>query len=450
MTHQVINPLSQTFTWKKLIKFALPNIAMLIFISLYSVVDGFFVARFVNDIAIGSLNIVFPLQSLEMALAFMLATGASAIVAKQMGEHKPDEACQNFTLITGIAVLLSLFFAIFGNLFIEDIMRWLGASELQLEQCCDYGFIILLFAPAYFLQHLFQVFFVTAGRPGLGLIVTLAAGLTNMLLDYLFMGIWDLGIKGAAWATISGYMIVAITGLIFFTQNKKGTLYIKKPVWRSPIVLKSCTNGASEMVSNLAVAITTFLFNYVFMKFFAEAGVSAISIVLYLQFIFTAIFFGFSGGVAPIISYKFGNKNNFELKGVIQKSLIFIVTTSAAMFILSHVFIDDMLTWFVDPDTPVYQISIDGFPKFAFSFLFMGISIFASAMFTALSDGKTSAIISFGRTFVFLAPAILLLPLVLEADGAWLAVSVAELLGAVVSIFYLIKYHIRFNKMLHK
>lgn len=443
MAESVINPLSQTFTWTKLIKFALPNIAMLIFISLYSVVDGFFVARFVNDVAIGSLNIVFPLQSLEMALAFMLATGASAIVAKQMGEHKNEEACQNFTLIIGISVLLSLLFAVFGNIFIQNIMHWLGASDLQLEQCCDYGFIILCFAPAYFLQHLFQVFFVTAGRPGLGLAVTLAAGLANMILDYILMGIFDMGIKGAAWATVCGYMIVAVTGLIFFTQNTKGTLFFKKPAWRAPILFKSCTNGASEMVSNLAVAVTTFLFNYIFMKFFAEAGVSAISIVLYLQFIFTAIFFGFSGGVAPIISYKFGNKNNIELRDVIHKSLIFISITSVVMFGLSHVFIDEMLAWFVDPGTPVYQISIDGFPMFAPSFLFMGISIFASAMFTALSDGKTSAIISFGRTFVFLAPAILLLPLMFEADGAWLAVSVAELLGAVVAILYLIKYRIR-------
>ena len=416
---------------------------MLIFISLYSVVDGFFVARYVNDIAIGSLNIVFPIQSLEMALAFMLATGASAIVAKQMGEQKNDEACQNFTLITVIAVFFSLFFAIFGNIFIEDIMHMLGASELQMQQCCDYGTIILAFAPAYFLQHIFQVFFVTASRPGLGLAVTLAAGLSNIFLDYVFMAIFNIGIQGAAWATICGYMIVTITGLVFFAKNHKGTLFFKKPVWRTPVFVKSCTNGASEMVSNLAVAITTFLFNYIFMKYFAEAGVSAISVILYLQFIFTAIFFGFSGGVAPIISYKFGEKNNLELRDVIQKSLIFIASTSVLMFLLSHVFIDELLAWFVDYGSPVYNIAIDGFPKFAPCFLFMGVSIFASAMFTALSDGKTSAIISFGRTFVFLAPAILLLPLVFDADGAWLAVSVAEFLGAIVSLFYLVKYRIR-------
>lgn len=443
MPTSAVNPLSQNFTWKKLIKFALPNIAMLIFISLYSVVDGLFVARFVNDIAIGSLNIVFPIQSLEMALAFMLATGASAIVAKQMGEQKNDEACQNFTLITGVAILLSLIFAIFGNLFIRDIMLMLGASELQLTQCCEYGFVILCFAPAYFLQHLFQVFFVTAGRPGLGLLVTLAAGLSNVILDYLFMGVFDFGIQGAAFATAFGYMIVAVTGLIFFVRNRKGTLYFQKPVWRAPVLLKSCTNGASEMVANLAVAITTFLFNYVFMKYFAEAGVSAISTVLYLQFIFTAIFFGFSGGVAPIISYKFGDQNRTELRDVIRKSLIFTLVTSLAMFVLSHLFIDEMLAWFVNPGTPVYQIALDGFPKFAPCFLFMGLSIFASAMFTALSDGKTSAIISFGRTFVFLAPAIILLPLIMDADGAWLAVSLAEFLGAAVSTFYLLKHRIR-------
>lgn len=435
------NKLGQAFTAPKLLRFALPNILMLIFTSIYVIVDGFFTARLVNTMAVGSLNIVYPVISFYFAIAYMFATGGSAVVARQMGQNRPEEARQNFTFITLVMSGLSIAIAIAGLIFLEPLMTWLGASELQFEQCCDYGRIIFLFAPMCCLECLFQIFFVTAGHPGTGLVVTLIAGIANMVFDYVFMGPLQMGIAGAAWATVIGYCIVAVAGAVFFWVKKKEPLHFSMPKFRPKILATACLNGSSEMVTNLAICLTTFLFNYYFMQFYAENGVSAISIVQYIQFIFNAIIFGYGSGVAPVISYKYGHRDLGELQTIIRNSLIFIIVASVGAYVLSMLSIDEMLLLFVDRTDPVFDISKDGFTFFSPCLVFMGLSIFASSMFTALSDGKTSAIISFGRTLVFLSLAIVIMSEVFGKYGAWGAMSVAEFLGMFVAIVYLIRYH---------
>lgn len=434
------NKLGKYFSGAALIRFALPNIIMLIFTSIYVIVDGFFTARLVNTMAVGSLNIVYPIISFFIALAYMLATGGSAVVARQMGQNKPQKARQNFTFFTLVSIVVSLIIAAVSLFFIEPLMTWLGASPLQFEQCCDYGRIIIIFAPACMLQCLFQIFFVTAGHPAVGLIVTVIAGMANMILDYVLMGPMNLGIAGAAWATVTGYFIVAAAGSIFFFIRKSDPLHFVKPKFRLKTLGYACLNGSSEMVTNLAICLTTFLFNFYFMRFYAENGVSAISIVQYIQFIFNAIIFGYASGIAPIISYKYGHRDLTELRKIIQNGIIFITIASILAYIISLLTIDEMLMLFVDKTDPVFKISKEGFAYFAPCLLFMGLSIFASAMFTALSDGKTSAVISFGRTLVFLSLAIVIMSEFFGAEGAWGSMSVAELLGLIVASFYLVRY----------
>ena len=434
------NRLGKYFTGTGLLRFALPNILMMIFTSIYVIVDGFFTARLVNTMAVGSLSIVYPVISFFYALAYMLATGGSAVVARQMGQNHPLEARQNFTFIAAVTFISSTIISGIMLLCLNDLIHWLGASDLQFEQCMDYGRIIIIFGPFACLQCIFQIFFVTAGHPGFGLVITLAAGVANMVFDYVLMGPLQMGIAGAAWATVIGYCVVAVIGFFFFVTRKKEPLHFVRPYFRPQILGSACLNGSSEMVTNLAISLTTLLYNYYFMQFYAENGVSAISIVLYIQFIFNAVIFGYASGIAPIISYKYGHCDLPELRSIIKNGLIFITAASIAVYIISLLSIDEMLRLFVDKTDPVFDIAKDGFSYFAPCLLFMGISIFASSMFTALSDGKTSAIISFGRTLVFLSLAIIVMSEIFGANGAWGAVSAAELLGLLVSIWYLFGY----------
>ena len=433
------NRLGERFSGWGLIRYALPNIVMLVFSSLYTIVDALFVTRLVNTMAVGSLNIVYPAMSFFMAFAFMFATGGSAIVARQMGQGRNQDARENFTFITVAMASLSLVIGALCLVHLETIMTWLGASELQFEQCCDYGRIVILCAPLMSLQFLFQVFFVTAGHPTFGLVITTVAGVANMVLDYVFMGPLDMGISGAALATVIGYAIVAVTGVVFFLRNRKEPLHFAVPRVRWRILRRTVINGSSEMVSNIAAGITTLLYNYYFMRFYAEDGVSSISIVLYIQFIFVAVLFGYCG-IAPIISYKYGHRDLDELRGIVRFSLCFVGGFSIVIYALSLFTIDGLLLFFVTRDDPVFEISREGFPWFAPSILFMGVSIFASCLFTALSDGKTSALISFGRTLVFLVVCIIYFSEEFGVRGAWGSISVAEFLGFVVSLCYLLGY----------
>lgn len=431
------NALARNFRTASLLRFALPNIVMMVFLSLYTIVDGMFISRFVGTLALSAINMSYPLNSLELAVGIMLASGGSAIIARELGEGKEDAARQDFSCIIAVSLLIGLLFLILGNWFLDPILRFLGTSEAQLPYCRSYSRILLWFAPAYFLQTAFQTLFVTAGRPGLGLGLTVAGGMANIVLDWLFMGPMDMGVEGAAAATVIGYCIPAAAGVVFFFQNRRGSLYFTPFRPRGRMLLQTCGNGSSEMVTNIANAVTTLLFNLIFLEFWGEDGVAAITIVMYFQFVFTAVFFGFSMGVAPVVSYKYGAQDLPQLKKIVRSCLGFILLCSVGMYVLSRLVIGPCLTLFTDAGSAVYTITMEGFPLYAVSFLFMGVGIFASNLFTALSDGVVSAVISFARTFVFLVGMLLTLPRLWGEPGIWLAVPAAELLGLAVSVFFL-------------
>ena len=366
----------------------------------------------------------------------MLATGGSAIIACKMGAGKLKEASQDFTLIVFSGAVLGILIAVTGNLFLGDIISFLGASEILFPYCKEYLFVLLLFTPASMLQVLFQNLIITAGRPGFGMVLSISAGAINVLLDYVFMVLLDMGIKGSALGTGIGYLIPTIIGIAFFLTGK-GSMQFKKPVFRFSVLFESCSNGCSEMVSQAAAAITTFLFNATMLKLLGENGVAAITIIIYSQFLLTTLYIGFSMGVAPVISYNYGGKNHQRLKKVFRICLLFVVTVSALIFAISIFLGSYLVNIFSSRGTPVYDIARNGFLIFSFSFLCCGINIFTSAVFTALSNGKISAIISFLRTFGLITILLLTLPRILGVNGVWLAVPIAELVTMIVSIIYL-------------
>lgn len=430
--------LAKKFTFFSLLKFAVPNVLMMISLSMYIIIDGMFVSRLIGTTALSAVNMVYPVICFEMAVAIMIATGGSAIVARKLGQGNHKEAQLNLSFFIVIELLLGIAAAILGNLFIEEIVSFLGVSPVQAPLAITYARIIFTFAPAFFLQTAFQTFFVTAGKPSLGLIVTLSAGISNILLDYIFMRPFDMGIAGAATATGIGYCIPAVVGIIFFLAAKKNPLHFVKPKFDFKVLLQSCANGSSEMVTNLANAATTFLFNYTLLHFFGEDGVASITIILYFQYIFTALYFGYSNGIAPIISYKYGNGDNEQLKSIFKNSLLFLIVSSLLSNLTIQVTVTRVLTIFTPVESAVYRIALHGLSIYSMAFVIMGLGIFSSAMFTAFSDGRTSAIISFSRTFIFIAGAILILPNILGETGVWIAVPAAELLGSIVAILFLL------------
>lgn len=431
------NHLSQNFNLYSLVKFTLPTTIMLVFISLYQMVDGVFVANFVGELALSALNIIYPVPSIILAVSIMLATGGSAIIAKNMGEQKYREARENFSFILLTGFLFGMLFMIFGILFLEETILLLGATPKLYSYCYQYLLILLLSAPLAVFQLLFQTFFVTAGKPHLGLAMTLIGGCVNIVFDYIFIAIFHLGVTGAAIATSMGYAVPAISGLIYFSWNRKGTLYFVRPVFRKKVLLCSCTNGASEMVNNIAVSITTFLFNILMLAYAGEAGVAAVTVVLYAQFLMTSVFMGFSSGIAPIISYNYGRQDHRQLQTVFQISISLITVLSIFVFAIAELLAPWVIRVFSSPGSEVFRIALHGFRLFSLSFLFTGINIFSSSMFTAFSDGKVSAILSFLRTFVFLVLCLLILPVFIDIDGIWIAVPAAEALAFLVSVCYL-------------
>lgn len=433
------NHLSKSFSFLSLMRFTAPTIVMMIFMSLYTMVDGAFVSRFVGTSALSAVNIVYPVLSVVVAVGIMLATGGSAVIARKMGEDKPRAAKEDFTfiVITGIAIGAAL--AAVGFIFMHPILKMLGATEGIYAYCRDYMFVLLFFTPCSILQMLFQFFFVTVGKPHTGLAVTVTGGFANIILDYIFIVPLDMGVAGAALATGIGFSIPAVFGMVYFTFKRRGTLYFVKPRFDGAMLAETCLNGSSEMVTNLSMAVTTFMFNIAMIRLLGEDGVAAITIVLYAQYFLTAVYLGYSSGVAPIISYNYGSGNEHELKKLFKISMIFLLASSVAMFAAALLLGNGIVTIFAPAGSAVYQIARNGFALFAVSYLFIGANIFASSLFTALSNGKVSAIISFLRTFVFLIAAILLLPLALGVNGLWLAVPMAEFLTLIISALFVVK-----------
>ncbi|MCC0628600.1 MULTISPECIES: MATE family efflux transporter [unclassified Clostridioides] len=438
------NLLAQRFNMFSLLKFAFPTIFMMIFMGLYTIVDTIFVSRFVNTNALSAINIVCPIINIIVGLGTMLATGGSAIVARKMGNGDIDEAKKAFTLIVLSGVVLGMIITGIGIIFMDYIIIWLGASEILIKYCRSYLFIILVFAFANILQVLFQSLFVTAGKPQLGLWLVIGAGCTNIILDYVFIVLLQMGIGGAALATGIGYLIPTIAGIVFFSRNK-GVLRFCIPKLDKKVLFETCFNGSSEMVSQLSTAVTTFLFNIIMMELIGEDGVAAITIIIYSQFLLTSLYIGFSMGVAPIISYNYGSKDNIQLKYIFKTCILFISVASLLVFVFSILCSPTIVDIFSQKGSDVYEITSSGFYIFSFSFIFCGFNIFASSMFTALSNGKISAVLSFLRTFGFITIGLLILPKVLDIDGIWLVVPIAEFLTLFLTVVFIYKYKNKYN-----
>ncbi len=435
------NPLAQEFTLLSLLRFALPSIVMMLFMGLYTIVDTIFVSRLVNTNALSAINIVCPVINIIVGLASMIATGGNAIVARKMGANERKRANQDFTLLIIFGALLGLGITILGVLFIDKIIWGLGSSEILYPYCKSYLLVILIFTPASVLQVLFQNLIITAGKPTLGLMLSVGAGVINIVLDYIFMVTFKMGIAGSALGTGIGYLVPTVVGILIFLRGK-GTLKFVKPILDIGVLVESSYNGFSEMVSQSSTAITTFLFNLIMMNLLGENGVAAITIIIYTQFMLTALYIGFSMGVAPIISYNYGAENYQRLKKIFKNCILFISIMSILVWLLSLFGGSSLISIFSPQDTEVYKITNNGFSIFKYSFLLCGFNIFSSAMFTALSNGKISAIISFLRTFVFIAVGLLILPTMLNVLGVWIAVPLAELLTLIISVIFILKYRV--------
>lgn len=444
MTETRRNPLARNFNTVSLIKFAFPSMVMMLFMGLYTIIDTVFIARFVNTNALSSINIVCPVINLIVGLGTMLATGGSAVIAKKMGSGKSGEARSNFTLIIITGIVIGLVITAVGLLFIDKIIEGLGASEVLFSYCKDYLMIQLFFVIGNIMQVLYQNLFVTAGKPALGLVLSISAGIANIIFDYIFIVLMQMGIKGAALGTGIGYMIPTIGGTIFFL-TPGSELHFCKPKWDILVLSKSCSNGASEMVSQLATAVTTFLFNATMMKLLGEDGVAAITVIIYSQFLLTTLSIGFSMGVAPVISYNYGSENTKQLKKVVRICFTFITAVSVFVFLFSFFAGETISQIFAGDNGNVFEITKTGFSMFAFGFLFSGCNIFSSALFTALSNGKVSATISFLRTFGLITVSLFILPGILGVTGVWLAIPVAEMLTFMLTIYFILGHRKHYN-----
>ena len=454
MTETQKNPLAESFNALSLIRFAFPSMVMMLFMGLYTIVDTIFVARFVDTNALSSINIVCPVINLIVGLGTMLATGGSAVVAKKMGNGNTEEARSNFTLIVVAGAVIGLLITAAGLLFLDEIIWGLGASEILFPYCRDYLTIQLIFAAFNMMQVLYQNLFVTAGKPTLGLVLAVLAGIANIVFDYVFIVLLQMGIKGAAIGTGIGYMIPTIIGTIFFLMcrsmrkrlpvagsvAKRSELHFCKPDMDASVLLKSCSNGASEMVSQCSTAVTTFLFNVTMMKLLGEDGVAAITVIIYSQFLLTTLYIGFSMGTAPVVSYNYGSGNVKQLKKTVRICFSFISGISIFVFLFSLLGGESIAKVFAENNRNVFEITKNGFVIFSFSFLFSGCNIFSSALFTALSNGKASATISFLRTFGFITVSLLVLPRFLEVTGVWLAVPLAELFTLMLTVYLLCRH----------
>ena len=453
MTETQRSPLAESFNAVSLIKFAFPSMVMMLFMGLYTIVDTIFVARFVDTNALSSINIVCPVINVIVGLGTMLATGGSAVVAKKMGSGKTEEARSNFTLIIITGIMTGLVITIIGWLFLDEIVWGLGASEILFPYCKDYLKIQLIFVIGNIMQVLYQNLFVTAGKPTLGLVLSILAGIANIVFDYVFIVLLKMGIKGAALGTGIGYMIPTVIGTVFFltchSMRKRlpvagfvagrSELHFCKPKMDAGVLIKSCSNGVSGMVSQLSTAVTTFLFNATMMSLLGEDGVAAITVIIYSQFLLTTLYIGFSMGVAPVVSYNYGSGNVNQLKKVVHICFRFITAVSIFVFLFSFFVGESIARIFAENNKNVFEITKAGFTIFSFSFLFSGCNIFSSALFTALSNGKVSAAISFLRTFGFITVFLLVLPHFLQVTGVWLAIPIAEFLTLLLTIYVIFR-----------
>ncbi len=429
--------LSDHFDYKKLIKLTIPSIIMLVVTSIYSVVDGFFISNFAGKTPFEAVNFIMPVLMVVGAVGFMMGTGGGALIAKTMGMQAPEKANKLFSMVVYLSVIMGVALAVLGIVCLRPIAIALGAEGELLENAVRYGRIVLLATPAFILQFEFQCLFATTNKPGLGLAITVAAGVTNGVLDALFVAILPWGLEGAALATAIGQCVGGIVPVLYFARKNNSLLRLGKWYFSGRELFQICLNGSSELLSNISTSIVGMLYNLQLLKYIGEDGVAAYGVLMYVSMIFNGIFIGFTVGAAPVISYHYGAQNLDELKSLKKKCLTVITCLAGAMFALSIVLAKPLATVFVGYDKELFDLTVHAFYIYALSFLFFGFTIFASSFFTALNDGPVSAAISFLRTMVFQVAAVLLLPMLLDVEGIWWSVVAAEVLAVAVSLAFI-------------
>ena len=428
--------LSEHFTYKKLLRFVLPSVLMMIFTSIYSVVDGLFVSNFVGTTAFAAVNLIYPLVMMLSSVGFMLGTGGTAIIGKTLGEGQREEANRYFTMLMAAVVLFGAVLAALGILFLRPVSILLGAEGALLDDCIRYGRVILAALPFFALQVAVQELFVVAEKASLGLGVTVLSGVVNMVLDALFVAGFHWGLLGAAFATAISQVVGAVVPVLYFARPNDSLLRFTKALHFYPTVLgKACANGSSEMVSNLASSLVSLLYNYQLLRLLGENGVAAYGVIMYVGFIFAAVNLGYAMGASPIISFQYGAENHSELKNLYRKSLLLLSAGGLGMFLIAKLVARPLSLIFVSYDPVLLELTVHAFHIIAFAFLLNGLNTFASAFFTALNNGAVSAVLSFLRTFVFQIVGILGLPLLFGVDGLWAAMAVTECASFFVSLY---------------
>jgi len=443
--------LSEHFTYKKLIKFTIPTIFMMIFTSIYGVVDGIFVSNCVGSDAFAAVNLIYPAIMIMGAVGFMIGTGGSALVSKTIGEGKKDEANRYFSMLIYLLIIFGTALTILGIFVIKPISVLLGAEGNILNNCIVYGITLTIGLVPFLLQNAFQSFLIASEKPTIGLLITVIAGVTNIVLDFVFiyllksLNIVDLGVFGAALATILSQTVGGIIPLLYFSRKNSSLLKLVKTKFESRVIFKSCVNGSSEMMTNLSMSLVNMLYNFQLMKYIGSDGVIAYGIIMYVGFIFVGTYVGYALGSAPIIGYHYGAENTDELKSLLKKSIKLIAVTSLVMTMLAEVSAKVLASIFVSYDTNLLDMATNAIRLFSISYIISGFNIFASSFFTALNNGLISALISFVRTMVFQVIMILSLPLVWGINGIWLAIVFAEALSLIVSFVLLVLNRKKYN-----
>lgn len=437
--------LSDHFTYSKLLRFVFPSIIMMIFTSIYGVVDGLFVSNFAGKTAFASINLVMPFVMILGGIGFMIGTGGTALVSKVLGEGKKEKANKIFTMMIIFTLLLGTLLSVIGVVSMPWVADFLGATEEMMANCILYGRIVTGFTVAFMLQNVFQSFLIAAEKPKLGLLATVLAGVTNMALDAIFIIVFKWGVAGAAIATGLSQCVGGIFPLIYFSRDNSSLLRLTKTKLEIKPILNACGNGSSELMSNISLSVVSMIYNFQLMKYVGEDGVSAYGVLMYVQFIFVAIYIGYAIGCAPITGYHFGAQNHGELKNMLRKSAFLSAISGVVLTILAIVLSSPLAKLFVGYDEELYELTRHAFSLFAYSFLLAGFNIFTSSFFTALNNGAVSAAISFMRTLIFQTSSVLILPIFLGVDGIWWAITVAEVFAFFLSLIFLFakreKYH---------
>lgn len=431
--------LSEHFTYKKLFKAVYPSICMMIFTSIYSIVDGLFVSNYVGTTPFAALNLIYPVMMCIGGVGFMFGAGGSALVSKTLGEGNKEKANKIFSMIVIFTSVSALSLSVIAYVFIKPLSLLLGATPEMLPHCISYGKILLVGMIFFMLQNLFQNFFVVAEKPVLGFLVIVIAGFTNIILDAIFVAIFKWGLVGAAFATITSQFVCALISFIYFIRkNNKSLLHLVKTKLETKHIVNSALNGSSELLSNISASIISILFNFQLLKFAGENGVAAYGIIMYLGFIFAAVYFGYSVGVSPIIGYNYGAQRHDELKNLLKKSLILTVISGIIMTILTIGLARPLSAIFVSYDKELLDMTTNGMRLYGISFLICGLNIFSSAFFTSLNNGLISALISFMRTLVFQIICVYILPTFWGLNGIWLSITISEILSVILSILCLV------------